>query len=94
VEKLRFRFDLPVERAGQRSVPRGAHSMASRLPVGTTEEEMSVKRNEFNREKRIESNRDFRRAHLQGAARLVQNCERHISSFKGRMLAALNRLFA
>lgn len=54
---------------------------------------MTTRRDGFGRIKRRTGTRDIRRAHLQGAVRMVKEGARPISSFKGRMLSMLNRLF-
>ena len=55
---------------------------------------MTVKRNGYGQIKRTEQNRDFRRAHLRGAAKLVANGNRLPESFGTRMKNALLRYFA
>lgn len=55
---------------------------------------MSVKRNEFGAIKRTTGTRSNRRAHLQGALRLIDQQKRTVDSFKGRMLAMIRRAFA
>lgn len=55
---------------------------------------MSAKRDGFGRIKRTADNRDYRRAHLQGAFRLVVSGQRKPESFTGRIGAAIRRLFA
>ena len=55
---------------------------------------MSVHRNGIGQVKRAESNRDWRRAHLQGAVRLVEDGKRDVQSFGERMKAAVLRFFA
>jgi hypothetical protein len=54
---------------------------------------MSVKRNGIGQIKREKPNRDYRRAHFIGAARLVQT-GRPLDSFRGKVLMALKRYFA
>ena len=55
---------------------------------------MTVHRNGIGQIKRAESNRDWRRAHLQGAFRMVTENKRTPESFGTRMRAALYRFFA
>lgn len=55
---------------------------------------MTIIRNGIGHIKRVEQNRDWRRAHLQGARRLVETGKRTPESFGLRMRNALLRLFA
>lgn len=55
---------------------------------------MSAKRNAFGRMKRSEPNRDYRRKHLKGAAKLVAAGNRLPENFGTRMKNALLRYFA
>lgn len=55
---------------------------------------MSIYRDGFGRIKRTAERRDFRRKHLQGAARMVEQGKRTEESFGARMKAALRRFFA
>ena len=55
---------------------------------------MSIRRNEYGAIKRTEQNRDWRRAHLQGAVRMVNEGKREVGSFGARMKAAVLRFFA
>ena len=54
---------------------------------------MSAYRNEVGQIKRTAENRDFRRKHLKGAAKLVAAGNRLPESFGARMKAALLRYF-
>lgn len=55
---------------------------------------MSVHRNGAGQIKRTTGTRSNRRAHLQGALRLIDQQKRAVESFKGRMLSMLRRAFA
>ena len=66
----------------------------SKRPYRDEEQYMSVRRNEYGAIKRTEQNRDWRRAHLQGAVRLVEAGKRTVDSFGARMKAAVLRWFA
>lgn len=55
---------------------------------------MTVRRNWYGHIKRTTGTRSNRRAHLQGAIRLIDQKKRTVESFSGRMLAMLRRAFA